>query len=77
MYKDKNYIETYFLDDDIPKPEICEGNALEFSCSKKSNNNIKISIESNNSNNSNKNIKNLLDKLPIEHTVILSKEQKI
>ena len=77
MYKDKNYIETYFLDDDIPMPEICEGNALEFSCSKKSNNNIKISIESNNSNNSNKNIKNLLDKLPIEHTVILSKEQKI
>ena len=68
IYKDKNYIETYFHDDDIPKPEICEGNALEFS---------KKSIESNNSNNSNKNIKNLLDKLPIEHTVILSKEQKI
>ena len=65
IYKDKNYIETYFHDDDIPKPEICEGNALEFS---------KKSIESNNSN---KNIKNLLDKLPIEHTVILSKEQKI
>ena len=68
IYKDKNYIETYFHDDDIPKPEICEGNALEFS---------KKSIESNNSNNSNKNIKNLLDKLPIEHTVILSREQKI
>jgi len=68
IYKDKNYIETYFHDDDIPKPEICEGNALEFS---------KKSIESNNSNNPNKNIKNLLDKLPIEHTVILSKEQKI
>ena len=68
IYKDKNYIETYFHDDDIPKPEICEGNALEFS---------KKSIESNISNNSNKNIKNLLDKLPIEHTVILSKEQKI
>ena len=68
IYKDKNYIETYFHDDDIPKPEVYEGNALEFS---------KKSIESNNSNNSNKNIKNLLDKLPIEHTVILSKEQKI
>ena len=68
IYKDKNYIETYFHDDDIPKPEIWQGNALEFS---------KKSIESNNSNNSNKNIKNLLDKLPIEHTVILSKEQKI
>ena len=77
IYKDKNYIETYFHDDDIPKPEICEGNSFELSYFKKSNNNIKKSIESNNSNNSNKNIKNLLDKLPIEHTVILSKEQKI
>ena len=57
IYKDKKYIETWFHDDDIPKPEICEGNSLEFSYFKKLNNNIKKSIESNNSN---KNIKNYL-----------------
>ena len=75
-YKDKNYIETYFHDNDIPPPNVCEGNALEFSALKMPDNEqiIKKSMESNNSNN---HIKNMLDELPIEHTVILSNQPKI
>ena len=76
-YKNKNYIETYFHDDDIPKPEVCEGNGLEFSDMKnpnEENNKIKKSRDSNNSNNQ---IKDLLDNLPIEHTVLLPNQPKV
>jgi len=76
-YKNKNYIETYFHDDDIPKPEVCEGNGLEFSDMKipnEENNEIKKSKESNDSNNQ---IKDLLDNLPIEHTVLLPNQPKV
>ena len=68
-YKNKNYIETFFHDDNIPKPNVVEGNALEFSDIK--NPNKEINEEENN------NIKNMLDELPMEHTVILSNQQKI
>ena len=75
-YKDKNFIETYFHDNDIPTPNVCEGNALEFSELKMPDNEqiIKKSMESNNSNN---HIKNMLDELPLEHTVILQNQPKI
>ena len=76
-YKNKNYIEMYFHDDNIPKPEVGEGNALEFSDIKKpneENNEIKQSIDTNNSN---KQIKDLLDNLPIEHTVLLPNKPKV
>ena len=68
-YKNKNYIETFFHDDNIPKPNVVEGNALEFSDIK--NQDKEIKEEENN------NIKDMLDKLPMEHTVILSNQQKI
>ena len=68
-YKNKNYIETFFHDDNIPKPNVVEGNALEFSDIKNPDKEIKE--EENN------NIKDMLDKLPMEHTVILSNQQKI
>ncbi len=61
-YKNKNYIETFFHDDNIPKPNVVEGNALEFSDIKNPDKEIKE--EENN------NIKDMLDKLPMEHTVI-------
>ena len=81
-YKDKNFIETYFHDDDIPQPTVFEGNALEFSDvinkSKEEiiDKSIK-SIKSLESDDSNKNVKNLLENLPIENTVLLSKQPKI
>ena len=86
-YKDKNFIETYFHDDDIPQPTVFEGNALEFSDvinkSKEEiiDKSIK-SIKSLESDDSNKNfshfyLKNLLENLPIENTVLLSKQPKI
>ena len=68
-YKNKNYIETFFHDDNIPKPNVCEGDALEFTDIKKQEK--EINEEENN------NIKNMLDELPIEHTVILSNQPKI
>ena len=78
VYKNKNYIETYFHDDDIPQPTVCEGNALVFSKMKESNmtqeENTNKSIQSFNSGD---NVNNLLDELPVEQTVLLSKQPKI
>ena len=75
-YKNKNYIETFFHDNDIPKPNVVEGTGLEFSDLKNPEEEkiIKKSMDSNNSNN---HIKNMLDELPIEHTVLLSNQPKI
>ena len=78
VYKNKNYIETYFHDDDIPQPIVCEGNALVFSKLKESNINQEENInKSMGSFNSSDNVKNLLDELPVEQTVLLSKQPKI
>lgn len=78
VYKNKNYIETYFHDDDIPQPTVCEGNALVFSKMKESNmtqeENTNKSMQSFNSGD---NVNNLLDELPVEQTVLLSKQPKI
>jgi len=78
VYKNKNYIETYFHDDDIPQPIVCEGNALVFSKLKESNMTQEENInKSMGSFNSSDNLKNLLDELPVEQTVLLSKQPKI
>lgn len=78
VYKNKNYIETYFHDDDIPQPIVCEGNALVFSKLKESNITQEENInKSMGSFNSSDNVKNLLDELPVEQTVLLSKQPKI
>ena len=78
VYKNKNYIETYFHDDDIPQPTVCEGNALVFSKMKESNmtqeENTNKSMQSFNSGD---NVNNLLDELPVEQTVLLSKQPKL
>ena len=56
----KNYIETYFHDDDIPQPIVCEGNALVFSKLKESNITQEENInKSMGSFNSSDNVKNL------------------
>ena len=80
-YKNKNFIETFFHDDDIPQPTVCEGNALVFSELKENNNSKEEknnkSIKSSESNNSSNNVKQFLDELPVENTIILSKQPNI
>ena len=70
-YKNKNYIEEYFHDDDIPQPIVSEGNVLQFSELKESNNNQKEKLNKSISNlNPYKNMKkNLLNEFPKENKI--------
>ena len=78
IYKNKNYIETYFHDDEIPQPIVCEGNALQFSELKEPNESQEEKkSQSKESHSSHDNIENLLNSLPVEHTVLLSQQPKI
>ena len=78
-YKNKNYIEEYFHDDDIPQPIVSEGNVLQFSELKESNNNQKEKLNKSISNlNPYKNMKkNLLNEFPKENKILSLKQPKI
>ena len=64
----------FFNDSKIPNPSVHEGNALNYSNSKLNNSNsIQKSLQTNITNKA----KNILEQLPVEHTIILSKKPKI
>ena len=77
-YKNKNFVEEYFHDDDIPQPIVCEGNALQFSKVGESNN---IQVEKTNQNISNlnsfKKVKNSINELSTANTIFSSIQPKL
>ena len=77
-YKNKNFIEEYFHDDDIPQPIVCEGNALQFSKVGESNNIQEENINKSLSNlNSYKKVKNSFNELSTANTIFSSKQPKL